>query len=190
MDRDRATNTSQVSSGLPGLKVVVTGHKDEKTTILASNEAQWKDVDTVGWCVPYTTSSFPVDLNSDADVKTHRETMTSGKLGIVNPGGTVMRICDLPPSYTSAMHRTQSLDYGVVLEGRIELILENGETSLLDRGDICVQRGTNHAWRNTSSTEWARMCWVLQESKAVNLGGEALKEELGHLTSMVPPSHV
>ena len=40
------------------------------------------------------------------------------------------------------MHRTQSLDFGVVLEGEIELVLDSGETRLLKRGDVAVQRGT------------------------------------------------
>lgn len=188
MSQERARNPSQVSSGLPGLKAVITGHKNDETRILATEDAQWQSVDTVGWYVPYTTSHFPVNLNGDADVRAHEEKIASGKLGIVNPGGTVMRICDLPPNYTSAMHRTQSLDYGIVLEGQIELILESGDKSPLNRGDICIQRGTNHAWRNASSTSWARMCWVLQESQPVHLRGEALKEELGNMESMVPPS--
>jgi quercetin dioxygenase-like cupin family protein len=55
------------------------------------------------------------------------------------------------------MHRTVSLDYGVVMEGEAELVLDSGETQIMKKGDICVQRGTTHAWKNTSDSDWARM---------------------------------
>ena len=58
------------------------------------------------------------------------------------------------------MHRTVSLDYGIVLQGEMELVLDSGETRLMKVGDVAVQRGTMHAWRNTSSTEWGRMIYV------------------------------
>ena len=78
------------------------------------------------------------------------------------------------------MHRTTSLDYGVVLEGEVELVLDGGETRLLKRGDMCVQRATNHAWRNTNETNWARMLYVLLEANPVVLeGGRVLDEDLG-----------
>jgi hypothetical protein len=48
-----------------------------------------------------------------------------------------------------AMHRTHSVDYAIVIEGEIWLLLDEGET-LLKQGDICIQRATNHAWSNRS----------------------------------------
>lgn len=88
----------------------------------------------------------------------------------------------MEPGLTSPMHRTTSLDYGVVLEGEVELILDSGETRLLKRGDTCVQRVTNHAWRNTSKTQWARMLYVLVEAKPIQLeNGKLLEEELGDM---------
>lgn len=77
------------------------------------------------------------------------------------------------------MHRTISLDYGVVLEGEVELILDSGESRLLRRGDVVVQRGTNHAWRNVSEDAWARMLYVLQEAEEVRVGGVVLGEDYG-----------
>ena len=100
--------------------------------------------------------------------------------GLVVPGGSVLRIVDMQPGALSPMHRTTSLDYGVVLEGEVELVLDSGETRLLKRGDMCVQRATNHAWRNTSETNWARMLYVLLEANPVVLeGGRVLDEDLG-----------
>lgn len=48
------------------------------------------------------------------------------------------------------MHTTDSIDYGVVIEGEIYLELDNGEERLLTQGDCVVQNGTRHAWRNRS----------------------------------------
>lgn len=54
------------------------------------------------------------------------------------------------------MHRTQSIDYGVVIEGEMTLVLDKGE-ALLKPGSVVIQRGTNHAWANRSG----RMCRML-----------------------------
>jgi quercetin dioxygenase-like cupin family protein len=78
------------------------------------------------------------------------------------------------------MHRTESLDYGVVLEGSMELQLDSGETRIMNRGDLCVQRATNHAWKNVTKNEgWARMMFVLVSSEKVIVNGRELGEELG-----------
>jgi quercetin dioxygenase-like cupin family protein len=79
------------------------------------------------------------------------------------------------------MHRTQSLDYGVVIEGEIECILDSGEKRLLRRGDVCVQRGTMHSWRNTSTDAWARMLFVLLPCEKVKVGELELGNEVPEL---------
>lgn len=79
------------------------------------------------------------------------------------------------------MHRTVSLDYGVVIYGAVELVLDSGETQLMNSGDVCVQRGTMHAWRNTSETKWARMMYVLTPALPVKIGKQVLSEDLGHI---------
>ena len=58
------------------------------------------------------------------------------------------------------MHRTQSVDYGVVIEGELTLVLDSGAEVLLRPGNVVVQRGTNHAWANRSSRP-CRMLFVL-----------------------------
>jgi len=77
------------------------------------------------------------------------------------------------------MHRTQSLDYGVVVAGEVELILDGGETRLMKVGDVVVQRATMHAWRNPSETEWARMMFVLIECEKLIVGGKEMGQDLG-----------
>jgi quercetin dioxygenase-like cupin family protein len=143
----------------------------------------------MAFTVAYTTSEFPVDLNNDADIKKHEDLKASGKLGLVNPNGTVCRFVDFAPKGPPLMHRTQSLDYGIVLEGEIEMTLDSGEKRLLKRGDMAVQRATMHAWHNPSETEWTRMVFVLQECKPLLVGGEELGEDLSQAaTSDIKPS--
>lgn len=67
------------------------------------------------------------------------------------------------------MHRTESVDYGVVIEGELTLVLDTSEV-LLRQGSVVVQRGTNHAWANRSG----RMCRML----FVLISGE-YDEEIG-----------
>lgn len=61
------------------------------------------------------------------------------------------------------MHRTETIDYGIVLEGEITLIVDEGETTVR-AGDIVVQRGTNHAWANRSGRN-CRIAFVLIDGK-------------------------
>lgn len=127
----------------------------------------------------FTTEGFPPDLNEEVDIKLYNEVLASGKLGIVKPGGTVCRIVDYAPNNRSVMHRTQSIDFGVVLEGTVYMELDDGTRTLMTRGDIAVQRATMHAWTNASDTEWARMMFVLQDCKPLLVGGERFDEDLG-----------
>jgi hypothetical protein len=109
--------------------------------------------------------------------------------GILPPRhGTILRIIDFPPEprdeadlrrqldatfggiYKDAahdrragkhpgMHRTETVDYAIVLEGEIWAVMDEGET-LLRAGDVLIQRGTNHAWANRSDRT-ARIAFVL-----------------------------
>ena len=58
------------------------------------------------------------------------------------------------------MHRTETVDYAVVLEGEITLILDEGDDIKLSAGDVVIQRGTRHAWANRSGRP-ARMAFIL-----------------------------
>lgn len=61
------------------------------------------------------------------------------------------------------MHRTQTVDYCLVLEGEITLVLDNEEV-LMREGDFAVERGTNHAWANRSGKP-CRMLFVLIDGR-------------------------
>ncbi|KAF3281511.1 hypothetical protein TWF970_002070 [Orbilia oligospora] len=107
--------------------------------------------------------------------------MQNGGPGLTMQRGTVCRIVDFGPGVEPVMHRTQSLDFGVVIEGEIELGLDGGESEkrVLKRGDVAIQRGTNHAWRNvTPDNGWARMLFVLQSSEEIKIEGKVLREDV------------
>lgn len=189
----RRPTLNQLSKDLPGPSAYLTGH-DQKTAnavLHSSRPVEWHkyDEDKLGMSVAYTTS-FPADLNEDADVIAHDKKMaeSGGKLGLVAGGGTVLRYVDFAPDYTCMMHRTQSVDYGILIEGEIESILDSGETVLMRRGDVMVQRATMHAWRNPSKTEWARMIFCLQDCSPLFVGGQRFGEDLGRGTEGIPGS--
>ncbi|KAF1352587.1 hypothetical protein BDV97DRAFT_312434 [Delphinella strobiligena] len=168
---------------LPNYQRIITGHDSKGLSIVAADEpAPWEAVlgGTIGFSLGYTTSTTPVNLNENEDIKKYREYLVKPP-GLVESQGSVLRFVDMPPEALSPMHRTVSLDYGIVLMGDIELVLDSGETRQMKVGDVCIQRGTNHAWRNTSKTEWARMMYVLQPSLPVQIDGKPLEEELGHM---------
>ena len=188
----RPPNKGQLAPKLPGLTTYITGHKSSNgtTTIQERRPAVWQSLDNnnLAFNVAYTTSEFPASLNKDEDLVKHDEVLSSGRLGLVRPNGTVLRFVDFAPESESTMHRTRSLDYGIVLDGAIELILDSGETQSLYRGDCAIQRGTNHAWRNPQKTEWTRMVFILQDCQPLEIGGQVLKEDLGRSAGDILPS--
>jgi len=74
-------------------------------------------------------------------------------------GGSTIRVIDFAPGMVSPMHRTRTIDYGIVLAGEMAMILSDEEI-VVRTGDVVVQRGTDHAWANRSPAP-ARMAFVL-----------------------------
>lgn len=187
--QDQYTNPSQASD-LPPVTRHITGHNASgKAVVQSSSQVSTKLKDhfkpgvknDMGFNVVYATSQFPPDLNGDADIAAHERITQSGLLGLTNPNGVVLRAMDFPPGAPAALHRTQSLDYGIVLHGEVEMLMEEGEPLRMRPGDIAIQRSTTHGWRNASATEWARVIFVLQPCQPLNVNGTELKEDLGHL---------
>jgi quercetin dioxygenase-like cupin family protein len=80
------------------------------------------------------------------------------------------------------MHRTRTVDYGIVIEGEMVLVLDDSET-VLRAGDVVVQRGTDHRWENRSGAV-ARMVFVLVDGAFTpELAGLLGQEALGSLMS-------
>ncbi|KAH6888688.1 cupin domain-containing protein [Thelonectria olida] len=160
----------------------ITDHDAEGKAIFNTSIPEELDEQIIGvgdkFFLGYTTSEKPVDLTDEKDIKSYKEYLANPP-GIVIPGGTVVRFVDMRPGGVSPMHRTVSLDYGVVVEGEVILRLDSGESRLMKRGDVSVQRGTMHEWENASKTEWARMMYVLQDATPVLVGGKKLDEDYG-----------
>ena len=76
------------------------------------------------------------------------------------PGGTKIRINEFPPGVVSPTHRTETVDYGIVLDGEVVLVLDHEQETVLKAGDVVVQRGTDHRWENRSDRV-ARMAFIL-----------------------------
>jgi quercetin dioxygenase-like cupin family protein len=108
---------------------------------------------TLMWCTDSAPCTMPV--GEDA------EDMGARKLGTYPPvNGTRFMIAEYPPNNNPIMHRTETIDYIIVLSGKIDMELDKGEVVTLKQGDVMIQRGTNHAWFNRYD-ETCRMAFVL-----------------------------
>jgi hypothetical protein len=156
---------------------IVTGHRpDGRSTIVGDGPAPnvrqraAGNASTLLW----VTEECPARVSGPGD-------RAAREIGVPPPPrGTIFRIAEFPPHSGGelrdnaavlrdfgigadvaqghpprhpAIHRTRSLDYVIVLEGEIDLLLDEGEVRLA-AGDVVIQRGTNHAWLNRSD----RLC--------------------------------
>ena len=83
-------------------------------------------------------------------------------------GGSRFVVIDYPPGNSGTMHRTETIDYVIVLAGEIDMEMDDS-TVHLRTGDGMVQRGTNHAWFNRG-TENARVAFVLVDAQPLGIG--------------------
>jgi len=152
------------------LRRVITGHDEQGNAIIRSNEILASEelfptLDNIElWC----TDRLPADNDESA--------YNSGKAGA--PGTrAVLRTGILEPGTPLVMHRTETLDYGIVMSGRIRLHLDGGEEVELRAGDVVIQRGTSHAW-TVPGPEPCRMLFVLIDAEPVRVGDRALREAI------------
>ena len=89
-------------------------------------------------------------------------------------GGSRFVIIDYPPGNSGTLHRTETLDYVIVLEGEIDMDMDDSTVHLC-AGDTLVQRGTNHAWMNRSSAN-CRVAFVLIDAEPLGIGHPRLHE--------------
>ena len=123
---------------------VVTGHDKEGRAVATIDEVSQNLRSArpgATACVVWTSEGFPVD-NTGALDEGLRET------GTTHDNGTVFRILELQPGNIPRVHRTDSLDYAVIMSGEIDMELETGQITHLKAGDVVVQRGTVHNWIN------------------------------------------
>lgn len=160
------------SSNLPHVRRVVTGHDGEGRAIIRSDDRfATREIPSgdAAFALMWTTPTVPADNNDETDGRER-------DAGLTLHHGSVIRIVDMLPGGVSPMHRTNSIDYGIVLLGQVELELDDGVRTLLGPGDIVVQRGTMHLWRNPSDSEPCRIAFVLTEARPYFHDGKPLDE--------------
>jgi quercetin dioxygenase-like cupin family protein len=148
---------------------VVTGHDGNGRAVVKIDEVSGNVVSNrpgASACVIWTADSFPADNSGDADSATK-------KVGTTLPGGTVFRVVEFSPGVTPRVHRTDSIDYAVVISGEIDMELEKGTEVRLKAGDVLVQRGTLHNWINRGKAPCV-IAFVLVDAKSASAGGKVL----------------
>jgi quercetin dioxygenase-like cupin family protein len=148
---------------------VVTGHDPRGTSVVVSDGpvpvSRQLPEDGVAFHEIWNTAGAPAPITAVEGVDpTERELAVPPP-----PRGTKIRINEFAPGclneagLQSPVHRTASIDYGIVLEGEITLVLDDSEVTLR-AGDVVVQRGTDHAWANRGDTV-AKVVFVLVDGE-------------------------
>jgi quercetin dioxygenase-like cupin family protein len=152
------------------LRRVVTGHTAEGRAKVEIDEIATNVISNrpgASSCVVWSTKGFPVDNDGFSDP-------TKAAFKTTVEGGTVFRIVRYEPGVTPRNHRTDSIDYAVVISGEIGMELDDGVMVQLKAGDVLVQRGTIHNWVNRSA-EPCVIAFVLVSAKPVSAGSETLR---------------
>jgi quercetin dioxygenase-like cupin family protein len=153
---------------------VVTGHDARGRSIVLSDGPAPRSHSIPGATFHelWNTSEMPAPVrHAEPREPTDRPLVTPP-----DPNGTIVRIVDLEPLSRSPMHRTESIDYGIVLTGEVTLVLDDGSQTHLRTGDAVIQRGTDHAWVN-GADEPARMAFVLVDGRFTDELKELLDRE-------------
>lgn len=168
-DLDIAAVRTKEKTMTPDIQRFLTTHDETGLARFAPDRRiGFRDVDggDARFSLIWTTDQSPAD-NADAADGADRQ------VSLAQKGGSVLRVVDIRPGARSPMHRTVSIDYGIVLEGEIVLELDSGEERTVPQGGIVIQRGTNHAWVNRTEN-WVRIAFVLLDAEPLVIGGHVL----------------
>ncbi|MFO1081809.1 MAG: cupin domain-containing protein [Reyranellaceae bacterium] len=150
------------------IRRVVTAHDADGKAVVAIDETS-SDVVSFrpGATITniWSSEGFPVDNGGRRD--TAKEIS-----GTTRANGTVFRVIEYAPGVTPRNHRTDSIDYAVVLSGQIDMELDD-QLVTLRAGDVLVQRGTIHNWVNRYDAPCV-IAFVLIDARPVEHGGKAL----------------
>jgi len=147
---------------------VVTGHDANGRAVVKIDEVSKNIISSrpgASACVVWTTESFPVNNTGDADEGLR-------KTGTTLKNGTVFRVVEFGPGVAPRNHRTDSIDYAVVVSGEIDMEMDDSVVHL-KAGDVLVQRGTIHNWVNRGSQPCV-IAFILIDAKPVEAGGKVL----------------
>jgi len=162
-------------SSYPPIRRIVTGHDagNRAKVLIDAPAANAKHpqpglVSTMMWC----TDGAPAKVPAGEQI----EDMGARVIGTAPPArGTRFAVIDFPPGNHPHMHRTETVDYVIVIEGEIEMDMDDS-TVKLKQGDIMIQRGTNHAWANRSDKR-ARVAFVLVDAEPLGIGNPIVGAE-------------
>jgi len=152
---------------------IVTGHDASGRSVVLSDAPTPKTLD-IGSAVfheLWATTAVPAPLDATEPEPTTRPLRTGP-----DAGGAVARFTEMSPGAAAPMHRTASLDIGIVLDGETWLILDDGSETRMTTGDVVVQRATNHSWENRSDAV-VRMAFVMIDATIA----DAVRETTGPL---------
>jgi quercetin dioxygenase-like cupin family protein len=147
---------------------VVTGHDSSGRAIVKIDEVVKNPIEgrRGAFVHPvWTSEGFPVDNDGEEDAGQR-------KVGTTLPNGTIFRVIEFAPGLAPRNHRTDSIDYAVVLAGEIDMELDDASVHL-KAGDVLVQRGTIHNWVNRGK-ESCVIAFVLIAAKSATAGGKPL----------------
>jgi quercetin dioxygenase-like cupin family protein len=150
------------------IRRVVTGHDQNGRAVVSIDEIAKNVISRRpqhASCVIWSTGQFPTDNGTNQDGGA-RDVATT------DPNGTVFRLVEYGPGVAPRNHRTESIDYAIVMSGEIDMDLD-GTTVHLKAGDVLVQRGTIHNWNNRG-TEPCLVAFVLVAAKPVERNGRLL----------------
>ena len=162
--------TADTTAGTPvRVRRVVTGHDEDGRAIVAIDEIVENVIsrrEGHQGAVIWSTGEMPAD-NMD------REDGAARILATSDDNGTVFRIVQYDPGVVPRQHRTQSIDYAVIMSGEITMGLDDGDVQLR-AGDVLVQRGTIHNWVNHGSVPCV-VAFILCAAKPIEAGGQTLE---------------
>ena len=136
---------------------IVTGHDAAGRSVVLSDGPTPKtlDIGSAAFHEIWITAETPVRIAATEPEPTDRPVRTPPPAN-----GLIVRFTEMAPGAEAPMHRTETVDVGVVLEGETWLLLDDGSETRMLAGDAVVQRGTNHVWANRSERP-VRMVFVL-----------------------------
>ena len=154
---------------------IVTGH-DAKGKVIVQTDERLKSVQRrpgITGCEIWSTNTMPADNSMAADPAQRKGFVTRYNY-VGNGQGTVVRITQLEPNGPKFMHRTETVDYAILLSGTCDLELDDGKVLHLTAGDVVVQRGTMHAWVNNGPGPCV-FAFILIDAKPAIEGGKELR---------------
>jgi len=156
---------------------IVTGHDAKGKAVVAGDERLTAVSRRIGanisGCEIWSTDRMPVD-NSEAAGAAQRAGFVKRYNYVGTGQGTTIRITEWAPGHARFTHRTETVDYAILLSGEIDLELENDEVVHLKPGDVVVQRGTTHTWVNRGSVP-AVTAFILIDARPAEVNGELLR---------------